>query len=82
MRWRKSAGSIRGNSMMGADYARARAAGVNCIIDNIRTYGYWNYNYTPKQASRLIETFDRFAESHNGQMGIALSAGGADMVRP
>ncbi len=32
----------------GWDYARARAAGVNCIIDNIGTYGDWNYNYTPK----------------------------------
>jgi membrane dipeptidase len=51
-------------------------AGVNLHL-NIGTYGYWNYNYTPKQALRLIETFHRFAESHNGQMGIALSA---DMV--
>ena len=56
----------------GWDYARARAAGVNCIIDNIGTYGYWNYNYTPKQALRLIETFHRFAESHADKMGVAL----------
>jgi membrane dipeptidase len=57
----------------GWDYARARAAGINCIIDDIGTYGYWNYNYTPKQALRLIETFHRFAESHADKMGVALS---------
>jgi membrane dipeptidase len=57
----------------GWDYARARASGVNCVIDNIGTYGYWNYNYTPKQALRLIETFHRYAEKHADKMGIALS---------
>ena len=61
----------------GWDYARARAAGINCIIDNIGTYGYWNYNYTPKQALRLIETFHRFAESHADKMGVALSVADA-----
>ena len=50
----------------GWDYARARAAGVNCIIENLGTYGYWNYNYSPKQTLRLIETFHRFAETHTG----------------
>src|ERR1700727_259307 len=40
----------------GWDFKRARAAGVNCVIDNLGTYGYWNYNYTPKQALRLLET--------------------------
>jgi hypothetical protein len=37
---------------IGWDYARARKAGVNCVIDNIGTYGAWNYNYSPKQALR------------------------------
>jgi membrane dipeptidase len=55
----------------GWDYARARAAGVNCIIENIGTYGYWNYNYSPKQTLRLIETFHRFAETHADKMGVA-----------
>src|ERR1044072_6576836 len=32
---------------IGWDYARARKAGVNCVIDNIGTYGAWNYNYSP-----------------------------------
>jgi len=57
----------------GWDYARARASGVNCVIDNIGTYGYWNYNYTPKQALRLIETFHQYAEKHADKMGVALS---------
>jgi membrane dipeptidase len=64
----------------GWDYARARAAGVNCIIDYIGTYGYWNYNYTPKQALRLIETFHRFAESHADKMGVALSVADARTI--
>jgi membrane dipeptidase len=29
-------------SAPGWDYARARAAGVDCIIENIGTYGDWN----------------------------------------
>lgn len=57
----------------GWDYARAKQSGVNCVIDNIGTYGYWNYNYTPKQALRLIETFHQYAEKHNDKMGVALS---------
>ena len=57
----------------GWDYARARAAGINCVIDNVGTYGYWNYNYTPKQALRLIETFHQYAEKHADKMGVALS---------
>jgi len=61
----------------GWDYARACAAGVNCIIDNIGTYGYWNYNYTPKQTLRLIETFYRFAESHADKMSVALGVADA-----
>jgi membrane dipeptidase len=61
----------------GWDYARARAAGVNCIIDILGTHGYWNYNYTPKQTLRLIETFYRFAESHADKMGVALSVADA-----
>jgi membrane dipeptidase len=57
----------------GWDFARARTAGVNCIIDNIGPYGYWNYNYTPKQALRLIDTLLRFSETHTDKMAIALS---------
>ena len=64
----------------GWDYAQARAAGVNCIIDNIGSYGAWNYNYSPKQALRLIETFHRFAEAHSSKMGIALTVDDARKI--
>ena len=65
---------------IGWDYARARKAGVNCVIDNIGTYGYWNYNYSPKQALRLIETAHRFAEKHSDKMAIALSVADARAI--
>jgi membrane dipeptidase len=64
----------------GWDYARARSAGINCVIDNIGAYGYWNYNYTPKQALRLIDTMLRFADSHSDKMGIALSPADARRI--
>jgi microsomal dipeptidase-like Zn-dependent dipeptidase len=65
---------------VGWDFARARAGGVNCVIDNLGTYGYWNYNYTPKQALRLFETAHRFAEEHADKMGIALSVADARRI--
>jgi membrane dipeptidase len=65
---------------LGADYARARAAGVNCVVDNIGTYGYWNYNYSPKQALRLLETTHRFAEKHSDKMAIAYSVADARAI--
>jgi len=58
---------------IGWDYARARKAGINCVIDNIGTYGAWNYNYSPKQALRLLETAHRFAARHSDKMAIAMS---------
>ena len=65
---------------LGADYARAKAAGVNCVVDNIGTYGYWNYNYSPKQALRLLETTHRFAEKHSDKMAIAYSVADARAI--
>jgi membrane dipeptidase len=53
---------------------------VNCIIDNIGTYGAWNYNYSPKQALRLIETAHRFAQKHSDKMAIALSVADARAI--
>ena len=53
---------------------------MNCVIDNIGTYGYWNYNYSPKQALRLIETAHRFAEKHSDKMAIALSVADARAI--
>ena len=63
----------------GFDYARARAAGVKVIVENVGTYGYANFNYTPKQVLRLIEAFHRTAEEHQDVMGVAVS--GADARR-
>jgi membrane dipeptidase len=65
---------------IGWDYARARKAGVNCVIDNIGTYGAWNYNYSPKQALRLIETAHRFAAKHADKMAIAFSVADARAI--
>jgi membrane dipeptidase len=64
----------------GWDYARARAAGINCIIDNIGAYGYWNYDYSPKQALRLIDTLLKFADTHSDKMAIALSPADARRI--
>jgi len=64
----------------GWDFARAKAAGVNCIIDNLGPYGYWNYNYTPKQFLRLIDTLLRFSEEHSNDMAIALSPADARRI--
>src|SRR5262249_39804743 len=57
----------------GWDYLRAREAGVNVIIENFGTYGYWNYNITPKQMLRMFEVFYRFADDHSDRMAVALS---------
>jgi len=57
----------------GWDYLRAHEAGVNVIIENFGTYGYWNYNITPKQMLRMFEVFYRFAEDHSDKMAVALS---------
>jgi membrane dipeptidase len=61
------------------DYARARAGGVNFVIENIAPYGYNTYNTTVKQAGRLIETFHRTLEAHHDQMELALTS--ADVRR-
>jgi len=57
----------------GWNFAQARAGGVNCIIENLGTYTYLNYNYTPKQMLRLVENFYRVAEANVDKMGVALS---------
>jgi len=64
----------------GWDFARARAAGVNMIIENLSTYGYWNYNYTPKHTLRLIENFLEIAEANQDKMGLALTVADARSI--
>jgi len=61
------------------DYARARAGGVNFVIENIAPYGYNTYNTTVKHAGRLIETFHRMLEAHRDRMELALTS--ADVRR-
>jgi membrane dipeptidase len=62
------------------NYAQAHAAGVNCAIDGLGTYGYWNYNQAPKHTLRLIETFHRIAEANTDKMDIALTAADARRI--
>src|SRR5216683_4393370 len=57
----------------GWDYLRAHEAGINVIIENFGTYGYWSYNITPKHMLRMFETFHRFAEAHRDKMAVALT---------
>jgi membrane dipeptidase len=61
------------------DFARARQAGVNVVIENIAPYGYNTYNTTVKHAGRLIETFHRMMEANSDKMELALSS--ADVRR-
>jgi len=64
----------------GWDFARARAGGVNCIIENIGTYGYWNYDYTPKQSLRLLDTLLNYATANADKMAIALTPADARRI--
>lgn len=64
----------------GWDFARARSGGLNCIIENIGTYGAWNYNYSPKQSLRLLETLLRYSTAHSDKMAIALSPADARAI--
>jgi membrane dipeptidase len=64
----------------GWDYARARAAGVNVVIENLGTYSYWGYNQTPKQMLRLVETFHRVADANKDKMEVALTSADARRI--
>ena len=61
------------------DYARARQAGVNVVVENIAPYGYNTYNTNVKQVGRLVETFHRVLEANRDKMELALTA--ADVRR-
>ena len=64
----------------GFDYARARRGGLNVVIENIYVEDEYNrYNYTVKQACRLLETFHRVLDRHGDKMELALST--ADVRR-
>lgn len=62
------------------DYARARKGGLDVVIDHVFVDDEYNtYNYTVKQACRLIETFHRVLEAHPDKMELALAS--ADVRR-
>ncbi|WP_426955670.1 dipeptidase [Muricoccus radiodurans] len=65
---------------VGWDYARAKAAGVNVIIENVGTYGAGNFNTTARHALRLIETFHRTIERNADKMGLAVTAAEARRI--
>ena len=63
------------------DYARAKQGGVDVVIEQLRLEDpYTNYNYTVKQASRLVETFYRVLEANRDKMELALSAADARRI--
>lgn len=63
-----------------ADYARSKQGGLDVAIEQVWIdNSYTNYNYTVKQACRLIETFYRVLDANRNKMELALSA--ADVRR-
>ena len=62
------------------DYARARKGGLDVVVDHIFVDDEYNtYNYTVKQACRLLETFHRVLDAHPEKMELALTS--ADVRR-
>ena len=62
------------------DYARAKQGGLDVVIEQLYVDDRYNsYNYTVKQACRLIETFYRVMDANRDKMELALSS--ADVRR-
>jgi membrane dipeptidase len=62
------------------DYARAKQGGLDVVIEQLYVDDRYNsYNYTVKQACRLIETFYRVLDANRDKMELALSS--ADVRR-
>src|SRR5262245_34579258 len=62
------------------DYARAKQGGLDVVIEHLYVDDRYNsYNYTVKQACRLIETFYRVLNANHDKMELALSS--ADVRR-
>ena len=62
------------------DYARAAKGGLDVVVEQLYIEDAYNrYNYTTKQACRLIETFYRVAEMHHDRMELARTS--ADVRR-
>ena len=57
------------------DYARARQGGLDVAIEHLYIEDSYNhYNYTVKQACRLIEAFYRVLEANRERMELALNS--------
>ena len=57
------------------DYARSKQGGLDVAIEQVWIDNpYNNYNYTVKQACRLIETFYQVLDANRDKMELALSA--------
>lgn len=57
------------------DYARAKEGGLNLVIHAIYVEDAYNqYNYTVKQACRLIDLFYETLEKHRDKMELALTS--------
>lgn len=62
------------------DYARAKQGGVDVIVEQLYVEDEYNdYNYTVKQAVRLVETFYRILDANPDKMELALTS--ADVRR-
>ena len=62
------------------DYARAKQGGLDVVVEQVYLEDpFNNYNYTVKQAVRLLETFHRVIEANRDKMELALST--ADVRR-
>ena len=57
------------------DYARAKQGGLDVAVEHLYIEDAYNkYNYTVKQALRLIETFYGVLEANPGRMELALTS--------
>ena len=57
------------------DYARAKQGGLDVAVEHLYIEDAYNkYNYTIKQALRLIETFYGVLEANTGRMELALTS--------
>jgi membrane dipeptidase len=62
------------------DYAKAKQGGVDVVIENIWAEDIYNdYNVTPKQVMRLLETFFQVLDRNRDKMELALTP--ADIQR-
>jgi membrane dipeptidase len=62
------------------DFARARAGGVNVVVENIAPYGYHTYNTTVKHVGRLLETVHRTLDANRDKMELALTSADVDRI--